>query len=211
MGEVQLTCDVKSLFRDLVNSNQVLATFIDAVEYVAQEFENAEPRGHSCPVRSESDINYAISVSSGGAPVLFSGCLHQLALREAAVPGPLDLGRCAMQMETLTTTKDLGCMLSPMVVNIDLATWHDSRPFDMRRAHRDAEVICACLVLFWHRNEPPAIKDELARITCDIAYDGRALGSGTSFEVAKLKLCEREEEPRPQLPGGRAHLRGGGA
>ena len=94
---------------------------------------------------------------------------------------------------------DIKTTMGTVIVNLDQLMGDAWTPNSLKRAHKDAEVIAVCLVLYYHREAPSEVCDALVLASRDIVLDGRNLGSGCEFETYKFSFAEKEEAQRDVL------------
>ena len=110
---------------------------------------------------------------------MFGGTLGSLNLHAFAIPGTLDLGRIRHSLENVKEAGCLSDMLSVMQVNMDLCTHNDMQ--HLVRCHKDAEVVAACLVLYWHKGTK--CLDAILMALSDLVFDARSLGTLSNFKI----------------------------
>ena len=123
---------------------------------------------------------------------MFGGTLGSLNLHSFAIPNTLDLGRVSHLLETTKTAAGLPDMLSVMKVNIDICPHADLT--HLVRCHKDAEVVAACLVVFWHKDK--GCRQSILVGLSDLAFDARSMGTLSSFKIEKFKIVEKEDADR---------------
>ena len=109
-----------------------------------------------------------------------------------AIPNTLDLGRISHLLDNVTSSACLSDMLGVVKVNIDLCP-HDGMQH-LVRCHKDAEVVAACLVLYWHK-ETGCLEAILVALS-DLVFDARSMGTLSSFKIEKFKMAEKEDADR---------------
>ena len=158
--------------------------------------------GLASPVRKMTDL---VSIArqdtsrSGMTHTMFGGCLHHLALATHAIGQSTDVGKVGVLLEGFTNASDLKVCLGTLTVNLETVGDHESGKEFLIRAHKDAEITAACLVVYFHREATTVVKQALRTAAGDIVFDGRCLGNGSEFECHKLRLVEKEEQARSVL------------
>ena len=123
---------------------------------------------------------------------MFSATLGSLNLHSFAIPNTMDLGRVSHLLEHTKTTGGLADMLSVMKVNIDICPHGDLT--HLVRCHKDAEVVAACLVVYWHKDK--GCRQSILVGLSDLAFDARSMGTLSSFKIEKFKIVEKEDADR---------------
>ena len=165
----------------------------DAVQWCTDHL-HGSPLGHACGLRGFEEIKTAAITGQ----VLFGGALHQLRLNSQAMEESTDFGRIAKFLEKIFVVKDLHLGIGHVKVNLDQAPPQGIEPNSLLRADKDAEIVGACLVVSAHRADAPVL-EELREAMLDLVFDGRNMGSGSTFWCHKLKFVEAEEAARDVL------------
>ena len=187
-----LDVDCSAALQNRVADGSVHVEVEHALTYCTQLFKDSplHPRGHAAAVRAFDEIK-KLSASNKGA-TLFGGTLGSLNLHAFAIPGTLDLGRIRHALDNVKEAECLSDMLSVMQVNMDLCTHNDMQ--HLVRCHKDAEVVAACLVLYWHKDTK--CLDEILMALSDLVFNARSMGTLSNFAIEKFKIVEKEDGDR---------------
>ena len=121
------------------------------------------------------------------------------ALGESAFAQSTDVGKINKLLGEMKLASDIKNTLGTVIVNLDQLMGDEWKPNSLKRAHKDAEAIAVCLVLYYHREAPSEVCDALVLASRDIVLEGRNLGSGCEFETHKFSFAEKEEAQRDVL------------
>eukprot|EP00969_Alexandrium_andersonii_P165737 7324127-Alexandrium_andersonii.AAC.1 len=149
-----LTIDVGLAFKETVLGGMLEETIRDAFTYCKNSLEG-EPLGLASPARP---MDEAVAISgqdasrSGSTGAIFGGCLQHLALEANAFGQSTDIGKIGVLLESMKAATDLKACVGTVMVNTDMVGDVQSGKGFLVRAHKDAEITAACLLLFFHRD-----------------------------------------------------------
>ena len=201
--DMNLTVDVKGLFENAMQNNGLNKQAAEAYKY-CQTMCQGGPQGEAATKRDLNDVKAAAKIKAGRGSVIFSGTLAQLSLADMGVPAGLDMGHAAPTVSKLHTVSDVLSSIGTVIVNMDMCSISEGALVEgLRRANKDAEVLVACLVCWWHRSAESCVQEALNKAMSDLNFDGRCLGTGAEFLVEVVKLIDEEDRSR-QLIGASA-------
>ena len=197
LADVALPFDALAKFDEAAIDGSLNAMITEALKY-AQTLSTTAV-GAACNVYTYEQIKERAESAQGSIRMtLFGGTLSMLDMTQEATPQTPDLGRTRAALGALKTAKDITGMVGTIIINFEM--WRDPKHGLARgalvRANKDAEVQAAALVRLWCKDAGENIKEVVDDALRDIAYDGRCLGTGTKFEMEKLRMIEKEEAQR---------------
>ena len=188
----KLDINPMDMLNDTVKKGDFLPDVAKAFKHVAETYETLTPTGQACPLRDMSEV--ASLLASSGGPILFGGSINMLAVAEQAVSSSCDIAKAKHVCEGLITFADLGDMLGTVAVNLDMSP---APPF--QRGTKDAEVMVACLVAYWHRDCAEESQNALRDLFSNLVFEARKMGAGSSFMCTVLNMVEVEEKSRDAI------------
>ena len=147
-----LEVDVCKLFKEAVLTGEVDNIINKAVAYCQVELQG-QPLGHASPVRPMADLLFSAGQDtsrSGLTSTIFGGCLHHVALATHAIGQSTDVGKVGVLLEGFTSARDLKVCVGVLTVKLETVGDHESGKEFLIRAHKDAEIVAACLAVQFH-------------------------------------------------------------
>ena len=160
---LQLPTDSMKKFKELVIAGKLEEELMMAFKYVG-DLPQMEAAGSTCAIRELADIKKICAENSDGA--MFSATLSQLSLDDRAMT-TIDIGRIATIFESSDTDAKLKQMMGVITVNIG-----EGEQLRFMRANKDAEVDALCLLMYWHKGNPP-VHSRLIIVASDLVFLGR--------------------------------------
>ena len=145
-ADVPFTVDLPDAYAKLLNESDLETSVAAAFAYTQDLFSDIPAAGRKCSLRTPETLRAIVADQIQS--VLLSGTLGYLNLATRAVSGSHDVGRCGSILQSISTPGELADAMGVIVINLDV--WADEEFANLSRANKDAEILAACLVCWWH-------------------------------------------------------------